>query len=142
MLAVRNRRARRGGRSRSGAATVELAICLPILMSVALGSIEATDAIFLTEHCTSAAYEGARAATTPGQTAAGAITVANNVLTQLGITGGTVTVTPSVTATTAVGTQVSVYVSVPFSNSNSWVAPFILGRVMTTVQATVVMIHQ
>jgi Flp pilus assembly protein TadG len=141
MLVARCNSTRRGAGRRKGTAAVELAVCLPLLISVAIGSIEATNAIFVMQHCTSAAYEGARTAIAPGQTTAGATTSANAILNQFGLTGGSVTVTPSVTASTAVGTQVTVSVSVPFS-SNSWVPAFILGKVLPTIQATVVMIHQ
>ena len=131
----------RAMRSRQGTATVELVVCLPILMIIALGSIEATNAIFLKEHLTSAAYEGACAAITPGQTSAGATTAAQNVLTQFNISGGTVAITPAVTSTTATGTQITVSVTAPLS-SNSWMAPFIVGKAITTVGATAIMDHQ
>ncbi|MEM8946178.1 MAG: TadE/TadG family type IV pilus assembly protein [Planctomycetota bacterium] len=48
-----------GGRSlRSAVATVELAICLPVLSLVVFGSIQATNLIFLQHAVTAAAYEG------------------------------------------------------------------------------------
>ena len=56
--------------SRKGTATVEFAVCLPVLVTIVLGSIEATNAIFLKQHLTAAAYEGARKATTPAETSA------------------------------------------------------------------------
>jgi Flp pilus assembly protein TadG len=120
---------------------VELAFCLPILMIIVLGSIEATNAIFLKEHLTSAAYEGARSAITPGQTSAGATQAAQNVLTQFGISEGTVTITPTITASTPTGTQVTVNVTAPLS-SNSCMQPYIIGKGITSVGATVVMNHQ
>ncbi len=141
MLVISRGHPSRAARSRLGTATVELAVCLPILVVIGFGSIEATNAIFLKDRLTSAAYEGARAATTPGQTSAGATTVATSVLTQFGISGGSITITPTVTASTATGTQVTVTASAPFG-SNSWMRPFIVGKAITTVTATVVMDHQ
>ena len=132
---------RHASRNRNGIAAVELAICLPVLMIIALGSIEATNAIFLKQRLTSAAYEGARAAIAPGQTTAGATAAANSVLTQFGISGTTVTVNPNVTTATATGTQITVSVTAPFG-SNSCMQPFIVGKVLNNVTATVVMIHQ
>jgi Flp pilus assembly protein TadG len=120
---------------------VELAVCLPLLVIIALGSIEATNAIFLKEHLTSAAYEGARKATTVGQTSTTATTTAQAVLTQFGIAGGTITVTPTVGTTTAAGTQVTVSVTAPLG-SNSCLQPFIIGNAISNVGATVVMEHQ
>jgi Flp pilus assembly protein TadG len=126
---------------RKGTATVELAVCLPLLVIVALGSIEATNAIFLKQHLTSAAYEGARKATTPGKTVTDATTAAQNVLTQFAITGGAITVTPAVGTATVPSTQVSVTVTAPLS-SNTPLGAFIIGKTMTTIGATVVMDHQ
>ena len=132
---------RRSSAHRKGTATVELAVCLPLLMIVAVGSIEATNAIFLKEHLTSAAYEAARMVTAPGQTAAAATTAAQNVLNQFGISGGTITITPTVTSSTPTGTQVTVTVSAPLS-SNSCMQPFIVGKAISSVGARVVMDHQ
>jgi Flp pilus assembly protein TadG len=128
-------------RNRKGAATVELAICLPIMVTVILGSIETTNAIFLKERLTSAAYEGARSASSPGQTVSGATTVATAVLTQFKISGGTVTITPTVGTATTAGTQVKVSVSAPFS-SNAVMQPFIVGKTIGNITAVVVMDHQ
>jgi Flp pilus assembly protein TadG len=120
---------------------VELAVCLPFLMIVVLGAIEATNAIFLQQRLTSAAYEGARMATTPGQTSAAATTAAQNVLTNFGISGSTITITPTVSGTTTTGTQVTVSVSAPLG-SNTCMNPFIVGNTITNLGATVVMVHQ
>ena len=45
---------------RSGIATTELAICLPVILVITFGVIETTTAIHLKETATIAAYEGAR----------------------------------------------------------------------------------
>ena len=129
------------GRFRKGVATVELAVCLPFMVAVALGSIEATNAIFLQQRLTSAAYEGARKATAPGKTTAMATAAATDALTQFGVVGGSVTITPGVTISTTTGTQVTVRVTAPLS-SNSGMQPFIIGKIIGTMAATVVMIHQ
>lgn len=49
-------------RLRRGAATVELAICLPFLVILVFGAIEASNMIFVKQAITAAAYEGARTA--------------------------------------------------------------------------------
>jgi Flp pilus assembly protein TadG len=136
-----NQRTRHEGKSRRGTAAVEFAVCLPILLTIVLGSIEATNAIFLKEHLTTAAYEGARSATTPGQTITGATEAANQVLAQFGILGGAVAITPAITVSTPTGTPVTVSVSAPLG-PNSYMQPFIVGKVINNVTATVVMIHQ
>jgi Flp pilus assembly protein TadG len=132
---------RRDGRSRRGMATVELAVCLPVLVVIVFGFMEATNAIFLKERLTSAAYEGARRVTAPTQTSATGIAAANAVLTQFGISGSSVTVTPTVTSSTATGTKVTVTVSAPFS-SNSCMKPFIIGKQLVNISASAVMSHQ
>ena len=43
---------------RSAIATVELAICIPVLTLIVFGSIQATNLIFLQHAATAAAYEG------------------------------------------------------------------------------------
>lgn len=128
-------------RNRRGSASVELAVCLPVLVLITLGSIEATNAIFLKEHLTAAAYEGVRRATTPGKTSDDATTAAQAVLTQFGVAGGSITVTPAVGTATASGTEVMVSVTAPFS-SNSCMKAFIIGKVISDVNAKAVMIHQ
>ncbi len=56
-----NRKPLRGvKRKRNGTATVELAVCLPLIVIIAFGSIEATNMIFLEQRLTAAAYEGAQ----------------------------------------------------------------------------------
>ncbi len=45
-------------RKRSAVATVELAICLPVLSLIVFGSIQATNLIFLQHATTAAVYEG------------------------------------------------------------------------------------
>ena len=120
---------------------MELAVCLPILVILALGSIEATNAIFLKQRLTAAAYEGARKATTIGQTGAAGSATAQSVLTQFGISGGTVSITPNISGTMSCGTQVSVSVTAPLS-SNTGIKAYIIGKAISNVGATVVMDHQ
>jgi hypothetical protein len=54
---------------RRGAATAEAALCLPILVLLTLGVIEACDAMFARQALLVSAYEGARVAIVPGATA-------------------------------------------------------------------------
>ena len=125
---------------RVGTATVELAVCLPLIVLITFGSIEATNMVFLQQRLTAAAYEGARKATTPGKTSADATAAANSILSQFSISGSTVTVTPTVTATTAVGTQVKVSVTAPVSSNMGNIIPFF--TTMTNLSASTTMIHQ
>ena len=53
---IRKRRAK----GRRGAATVEFAICLPVLVILTIGTLDVCSMLFLKESITLAAYEGAR----------------------------------------------------------------------------------
>ena len=98
---------------RRGTAAVEFAVCLPILTAFVLGVIEVSNAVFLQQALTSAAYEASNVASAPAGSAAAAQIRANQVLTSLGINSGTITISPAVTPATALGTQFVVTVSAP-----------------------------
>lgn len=111
-------------RSRAGIAVVEFAVCLPILMAMVMGVIEASNAVFLQQSLTSAAYEAANVASAIGGTSTDATTRANAVLTALGVKNGSVSISPTVTTATPIGTTIVVTVSAPFA-SNSLVFGYI-----------------
>jgi Flp pilus assembly protein TadG len=133
---------RRTGRSRSGAALIELAVCVPVLMVLAIGTIETTDVVFLRQIAKSAAYEGARSATAPGQTAATAFNAANQSLQMRNITSGQVSVSPTVTVSTQTGTEVTFTVKVPVGANSCLMQPFVLQRAGAFVVESVTMIRQ
>lgn len=137
---VRRLRAERGA-GRRGTAAAELAVCLPLITLFVFGSIEATDAIFLKQILKTAAYEGARAATEPNSTDAGARAAAQAVLTARGVSGGTISITPVVTANTAAATQVTVTISAT-AGSNSAVGHSFSGFIGTTISASTTMAHE
>ena len=59
---MKSRRNRTRHVHHSGMATVELAVCLPLLVLVIFGSIEACNMIFLKQSLTEAAHQGALSA--------------------------------------------------------------------------------
>jgi Flp pilus assembly protein TadG len=128
-------------RARKGTAVAELAICLPMLMIFVLGTVEATDAVFLRHRLTTAAYEAARKATAPGQTAATAITAGTAILTSRSVHNGSVSVAPVVTANTTTGTDVSATARAPFSK-NCCITPFVFAGWTGDVTVTVSMVRQ
>lgn len=67
------RRPQRTRSKRKAIATVELAVCLPILVAISLATIDLCSAMFLKESLTIAAYEGARVGVPKGGTNSGAI---------------------------------------------------------------------
>lgn len=54
---------------RSGAAIIELAVCLPLLVLITLATIKACSMIFLKQTLIIAAFEGARIGMLPGSAA-------------------------------------------------------------------------
>ena len=117
---------------RRGAALVEFAVCLPVLMILILGSMEASSVIFLKQSLHSAAYEGIRAAVINNGTDATAMSAATNVLTSRNIRNSRVVFTPASIVTAARGERVTIEVSASAS-ANS---PF-MGRVIPDRQITV-----
>jgi Flp pilus assembly protein TadG len=103
---------------------------MPILLTIGLGMIETSNVVFIQTRMQSAAYEAARLATRPTTSQA---TAASNaevtaycqaLLTQLGVNGATVTVTPGNLVDAEPQTLVTVTVSAPW-NQNS-VTSFVL----------------
>lgn len=104
---------RRAGplRKRFGTATVELAVILPVAVTLVVGMIEASNAIFTKQSLKIASYEAARIATAPGRTHSQALQRANEVLSSRGISKATIKVTPRVNEKTPRGTPVTVTIT-------------------------------
>jgi Flp pilus assembly protein TadG len=94
-------------------AAVEFAVCLPVLVLVIIGSIEACTMVFLKESLTVAAYEGSRTALKPGATSEDVIARCEEVLAERSVEGGAVDVSPSNIGGTAVGATLQVSVTAP-----------------------------
>ncbi|HVA49973.1 MAG TPA: TadE/TadG family type IV pilus assembly protein [Pirellulales bacterium] len=120
--AAATRRLLRG--SRRGTAAVELALCLPLLLTTGLGMIEITNLVSIQARMQAAAYEAARLATRPTTSNATAAssdqvkTYCQTLLTQLGINGATVTLTPSDLSTATPQTLVTVAVSAAWKQNS------------------------
>ncbi|EMI52105.1 transporter [Rhodopirellula sallentina SM41] len=86
------RRGQRGGDllgiKRAATATAEVAICLPVLMTLTLATIDLCSVFFLKETVSIAAYEGARRGVNRGGTNAAAIARVREVLTERGVQFG------------------------------------------------------
>lgn len=98
------------GTHRAGTATVELAVCLPVLVILVFGSIEVANFIHLKQDLTVCAYEAAMVACRPGQTSAQAIARCEEVANAKRIQQIQATVTPTVNAETAAGTEITITV--------------------------------
>jgi len=131
-------RRRRKSDSRRGAALVEFAVVMPVFLVFIVGMIEIGRAIMVQQLITNASREGARVAGYDSTSLTSTVTSAVNAsLSNAKITSATTTVSPDPPSGASDGQQVSVTVSIPYSQV-SWVpSPFFLkGR---TLQATSVM---
>lgn len=124
---------------RRGAALVEMAICVPIIIVIAFGSIEATNAIFLQQALTEAAHEGARTATSIGKTEADARARVEQILTAQAIHGAEVSIQPPIMSSTPVGEIVTVTVSAPADNNSVGIQWYFK---KDSLKGTVVMMRQ
>ena len=117
-------------RSRRGSTTVETALALPILFMIIFAGWEFSRINVIRNTMGNAAYEGARESMLPGATVTKSEDRAQEVLDAVGITGGTVTVSPNpITNTT---TQVTVDISVPIVQNSLGVAQFFSSGNMTS----------
>jgi len=116
---------------RRGAAIVEFAVCLPIIMLLILGSIEATSAIFLRQALTTSAYEGIREAVRTSSTTAEATARAQAVLTSRQIRGSRILFTPADTETAARGSNLVIEISAPFGANSPFMGRVIADRINT-----------
>ena len=131
------------GQSRSGAATVELALCLPLVLVAALGMLETCNAVHVRTRMLSAAYEAARLATrpttsnAPPATSAQVTAYCQTLLTQLAVQGGTVSIQPSDLTGITPLTPVTLTVSAPLSQNT--VTSYVLKNLATiSVNVTLV----
>lgn len=111
---------------RRGAALVELAVILPVLVLIFFATIEACGMINLEQSLKVAAYEATRVALVPGTTAGNVTAAGNQVLDDRRVKSGTVTVTPSDIAGAPYGAYIRVTVSAP-AKGNSIVGGWFFG---------------
>lgn len=103
--------------SRCGAAIVEFALIVPLLLMIVMGTIEASTMIYLKQTLHIAAYEAARTALVPKTNASMVETTARRILDDRRVRDASVTVTPNNFSSAATSTWITVRVDAP-SNSN------------------------
>jgi len=109
--------------NRTGALTVEVALCLPILLMVLFGGFELCYANMLIHTTESAAYAGARVGIIPGTTPDKIKSEASQALRAVGIKNFTVSVTPNVIRTDT--REVTVDIAIPFRANTSFPSWFV-----------------
>jgi Flp pilus assembly protein TadG len=124
-MQVMNHRRRQ---SRQAAITVELALCLPLLVLLTFGSIQACNAINLKQALTCAAYEGTRIVGKPTGTRDDAEAAIQQILDARNITGATISWSPDLDfVDIPPGDLVTVTVRAPVSANLPRPAIFTLG---------------
>lgn len=104
---------------RAGAAVVELAVLIPVLFTVAFGTLEVCNRMYLRQTASVAAYEGARLAARRTMTQAQVESRCMELLAGRRVVGGSVTITPGNNglATLPTGGQLQVEVTIPISGN-------------------------
>jgi len=100
---------------RGGLASVELAMVLPVMLILILGTIEVCQRIFLRQSAVIVAYEGARTAVRSTSSNSDVLARCQAMLTQRRVNGAVVTVTPIDLLKQPSGTQIRVRVEVPWA---------------------------
>lgn len=126
-------------RHRRAAAAVEFAVCLPVLVLLVFGSIEASSFIFLKQSLAVGAYEGVRTAIRDDGTSADARTRAENILSARGVNDFSITFPNGESLDIDRGDEVVIEVSAPTQTNSPLAGQFITNR---TITSRVVMVKE
>lgn len=109
---------------RDGSATVEIAVCLPVILLLVAGAIEGANFAFLKQTLTQSAYEGIKVAVRRSSNAGDGLQAAQRITQQRNVQDVNFQFQPD-PATAAPGTPVTLVVSAPGdSNSLFPIGPF------------------
>lgn len=109
-------------RNRKGAATVEFALCLPILLTFIFGILEFSRVTQLQQSARLAAFEGARAGISLNATNSDVTTAVNKVMSAMSISNFTTTITPTTLSYSSPSVSVSVSLN---PTQNAWFTRFV-----------------
>lgn len=112
--------------NRRGAAVVEMAVVAPVLLVIAMGTLEATNAIHLKQSLEVCAYEGARVALLPGTEPQNVTAACESMLADRGVKDATVGLNPASYSKLPYGTEITVEITAPLSK-NSIMGMLVLG---------------
>lgn len=103
--------------SRSGAAMVEFALTLPLLLTIVLGTMETCSMLHLKQTLHIAAYEAARVSLVPKTTSAQVSYAAQAILSDRKVLGASISISPVSFSTAPISSYITVTVTAS-SNSN------------------------
>lgn len=132
---VKNRIAR--VKPRRGAAAVEFAVCLPVVLLIVFGSIQAASMLFLRQATIQAAYEGVKVAIRDRGTDDKVREAAQAVLDGRQLTGVNIDIQPSNVDTLAPGTVIDVIVSAPSDENTLFPFGLFTGQIVSANAAMV-----
>jgi TadE-like protein len=117
--------------ARKAAAAAEMAICLPLMVMLVLGSIETCSMIYLRHSLTIASYEGARVAIDFDGTSAAAVARCQEILDAREVVDADINIEPDEVANVDRGQQVAITVSAPCDSNNIIPAWFYGGKTLS-----------
>jgi Flp pilus assembly protein TadG len=101
-----------------GVAATELAVCLPVLVLLVCGSIQACDLLYLKHALVSGAYEGSLELAKPSSTNASVNLRITQLLDARGVQGAAIAISPSGSiATIDAGTTMTITVTAPTASN-------------------------
>lgn len=118
-------------RRRDGVAAAEFAVCLPLVMVLLLGTLEASTTIFLKQSLSIAAYEGARVAITPGANASDVMAKGMSILQERRVVGGSVSISPTPLDAVPERTWLKITVTAPAKGNSLVQGMFMSGHMLT-----------
>lgn len=126
-------------RERRGVAAVEFAVCLPVIILLVFGAIEASSFIFLKQSLNVAAYEGIRESIRITSNSANGVNRAENILNARNVQDFNITFPSGETADAERGDEIVIQVSAPTATNSPLAGQFVTNRVLT---AQVVMVKE
>jgi len=126
-------------RRRRGAAVVEFAVCLPLIVLIVFGGIEAANMLFLRQTLVQAAYEGVKTAVKVEGTSAQATASAQAVVDGRRLKNVSISISPSDLAAAPRGQIVEITISAPGDDNSLFPFGPFAGK---NVTATAVMVKE
>ena len=133
------RKPRRRLKTQRGTAAVEFAVCLPIIVLLVFGAIEASSLIFLKQSLNVAAYEGIRESIRVGSDNAKGANHASNILKSRNVRDFAVSFPSGESGVANRGDEIIIEVSAPSSINSPLAGQFVSSRMLT---ARVVMVKE